>query len=109
MSTACQFEELDDAIGLLTIDLPGKPVNTLGRLVIAELSEHVAQLAARDDIRGLLFRSGKPGQFLAGADLHELGMLVDADEEMIEQGLSRSNVLQMLLGTPLEPIVRVFE
>ena len=98
MSTACQFEELDDAIGLLTIDLPGKPVNTLGRLVIAELSEHVAQLAARDDIRGLLFRSGKPGQFLAGADLHELGLLVDADEEMIEQGLSSGHDLFDAIG-----------
>ena len=41
MTTAWHFEELDGPIGLLTIDLPGKPVNTLGREVMSELAEHV--------------------------------------------------------------------
>src|SRR5262249_42426259 len=30
-------------------------------------------LAARTDLRGLVLRSGKPGMFIAGADLRELG------------------------------------
>ena len=38
MNTAWQLEILDDAIALLTIDLPEKPVNTLGRDVMLELS-----------------------------------------------------------------------
>ena len=70
MNTAWQLEILDDASALLTIDLPGKPVNTLGRDVMLELANHVADLTARDDVRGLLVRSGKPGQYIAGANLH---------------------------------------
>src|SRR5262249_37068948 len=33
----------------------------------------VNQLARRSDLRGLILRSGKPGTFIAGADLRELG------------------------------------
>src|SRR5262249_29290819 len=33
----------------------------------------LAQLRGRSDLRGLVFRSGKPGMFIAGADLKELG------------------------------------
>src|SRR5205807_10480493 len=33
----------------------------------------VAQLKGRNDLRGLILTSGKPGMFIAGADLKELG------------------------------------
>ena len=41
MSTAWTLEELDDAIALLTIDLPEKSVNTLGHDVMSDLSDLV--------------------------------------------------------------------
>jgi 3-hydroxyacyl-CoA dehydrogenase / enoyl-CoA hydratase / 3-hydroxybutyryl-CoA epimerase / enoyl-CoA isomerase len=87
MTQAFQFEELDQQIGLLTLDLPDKKVNTLSRAVLAELTEQVEQLERRTDLRGLLFRSGKPGQFIAGADLNELQALAYATPEQIEQAL----------------------
>ena len=52
----------DDGIAVLTFDLPGKKVNTLGRAVLTELGGIAHALATRTDLRGLLFRSGKPGQ-----------------------------------------------
>ena len=61
-----------DKIALVTFDLPDKKVNTLGQAVLTELAGLVGQLEKRTDLRGLLFRSGKPGQFIAGADLNEL-------------------------------------
>ncbi|HCK52793.1 MAG TPA: 3-hydroxyacyl-CoA dehydrogenase [Planctomycetaceae bacterium] len=109
MNTAWQLEILDDAIALLTIDLPGKPVNTLGRDVMLELSNHVADLTARDDVRGLLVRSGKPGQYIAGANLHELGLLVDASDELIEEGLSSGHDVFNAIGDLPFPTVALVD
>lgn len=83
MSNVFCFEVLDGGVGLLTFDTPEKKVNTLGRTVLMELSELVTQLEARSDLTGLLFRSGKPGQFIAGADLNELAALATATREQV--------------------------
>ncbi len=109
MSTAWTLEELDDAIALLTIDLPGKSVNTLGHDVMSDLSDLVSQLASRDDIRGLLLASGKPGQFIAGADLNELRQLVDASDDMIEQGLASGHDLFTAIGKLPFPTVALVD
>src|SRR5271154_3772715 len=84
MSGAFHLEERDGQIAVLTFDLPQKKVNTLGRGVLAELAGMVGTLERRSDLRGLLFRSGKPGQFIAGADLNELGALVSASREQVK-------------------------
>ena len=109
MTTAWHFEELDGSIGLLTIDLPDKPVNTLGREVMSELAEHVRQLGDRDDLVGLLVRSGKPGQFVAGADLRELGLLVNASDELIEEGLSSGHDVFSAIGELPFPVVALVD
>jgi 3-hydroxyacyl-CoA dehydrogenase/enoyl-CoA hydratase/3-hydroxybutyryl-CoA epimerase/enoyl-CoA isomerase len=70
---ALRLEMLDGSIVLLIIDQPGSRANTLGQAMLGELEEMVAKLHARTDLRGLIFRSGKPGMFIAGADLRELG------------------------------------
>jgi 3-hydroxyacyl-CoA dehydrogenase / enoyl-CoA hydratase / 3-hydroxybutyryl-CoA epimerase / enoyl-CoA isomerase len=75
MPDAFRLEELDGGIALVTFDLPDKKVNTLGQAVLHELAGLVTKLSQRNDLKGLLFKSGKPGQFIAGADLNELAML----------------------------------
>src|SRR5579885_1966637 len=75
MPDAFRLEELDGGIALVTFDLPDKKVNTLGQAVLRELAGLMGKLAQRNDLRGLLLRSGKPGQFIAGADLNDLAML----------------------------------
>jgi 3-hydroxyacyl-CoA dehydrogenase/enoyl-CoA hydratase/3-hydroxybutyryl-CoA epimerase/3-hydroxyacyl-CoA dehydrogenase/enoyl-CoA hydratase/3-hydroxybutyryl-CoA epimerase/enoyl-CoA isomerase len=75
MPDAFRLEELDGPIALITFDLPDKKVNTLGQAILRELAGLVAKLSQRTDLKGLLLRSGKPGQFIAGADLNELAML----------------------------------
>src|SRR5262245_8903879 len=62
-----------DGIAVLTFDLPGSRANTLGQAVQAEFEQILKDLAGRGDVRGLILRSGKPGMFIAGADLKELG------------------------------------
>ncbi|MBC8291198.1 MAG: enoyl-CoA hydratase/isomerase family protein [Planctomycetes bacterium] len=88
-----RFEELDGSIGLLTFDTPGRPVNTLGRVIMEELAGHVGELEKRDDLSGLLLISGKPGQFIAGADLNELGALATATREQVLEAVGAGHEL----------------
>lgn len=88
MASAFTLEELPSKVALVTFDLPGKKVNTLGQAVLLELFGLVKELAKRTDLRGLLFRGGKPGQFIAGADLNELGSLAYASKEQVLKGIT---------------------
>jgi 3-hydroxyacyl-CoA dehydrogenase / enoyl-CoA hydratase / 3-hydroxybutyryl-CoA epimerase / enoyl-CoA isomerase len=93
MASAFRLEERDDKIAVLTFDLPDKKVNTLGQAVLKELGEVTRQLAARTDLRGLLFKSGKSGQFIAGADLNELAALAYVTREQAAAGLGSGHQL----------------
>jgi 3-hydroxyacyl-CoA dehydrogenase/enoyl-CoA hydratase/3-hydroxybutyryl-CoA epimerase/3-hydroxyacyl-CoA dehydrogenase/enoyl-CoA hydratase/3-hydroxybutyryl-CoA epimerase/enoyl-CoA isomerase len=88
---ALQLEILDGNVALLTFDQPGSRANTLGQAVLAELERQAADLASRKDLRGLLLRSGKPGMFIAGADLRELGGAKPDPEtarKLVQRGLN---------------------
>src|SRR5207248_4365925 len=75
MPNAFRVDELDGGIALVTFDVPDKKVNTLSQGVLRELAGLVGRLEQRTDLRGLLLRSAKPGQFIAGADLNDLAAL----------------------------------
>src|SRR2546430_2489277 len=72
-SPALRLEMLDGSIGLLPSALPDSRPNTLVKAVLADFDALARQRASRRDLRGLILRSGKPGMFIAGADLRELG------------------------------------
>ncbi|TWU14482.1 Fatty acid oxidation complex subunit alpha [Symmachiella macrocystis] len=93
MANVFELTELDGKIALLTFDAPGKKVNTFGQPVLAELTEIVTQLEAREDLQGLLLKSGKPGQFIAGADLTELGALMHATPEQLGESMKVGHAL----------------
>ncbi len=91
-----RFEELPSvsgSIGLLTFDVPDKKVNTLSQAVLIELARQLDVLEKRADLKGLLFRSGKPGQFIAGADLNELAALIDATREQCQRAIAAGHEL----------------
>jgi 3-hydroxyacyl-CoA dehydrogenase/enoyl-CoA hydratase/3-hydroxybutyryl-CoA epimerase/enoyl-CoA isomerase len=64
--------EVVDSIAVVTFDIPGSRANTLGQTIQAEFERLLADLSARKDLRGLILKSGKPGMFIAGADIREL-------------------------------------
>ncbi len=66
--------DVQDGVAVLTFDQPGARANTLGRAVFEEFERHLQALAGRSDVRGLVLRSGKPGMFIAGADIRELSV-----------------------------------
>ena len=83
MANAFQLDELDGRIAQVTFNVPDKKVNTLSRDVLQELAGLAARLEQRTDLRGLLLRSTKPGQFVAGADLNELAAMSYASADQV--------------------------
>lgn len=81
-SLTLSFPEPD--IALITFDLPGKGANILSRSVLDELAKFLDQLQSRKDLAGLVIKSGKPGTFIAGADIREfLASLGAAKSEVV--------------------------
>jgi 3-hydroxyacyl-CoA dehydrogenase/enoyl-CoA hydratase/3-hydroxybutyryl-CoA epimerase/enoyl-CoA isomerase len=109
MSQAFQWEVRPDKIGVLTFDLPDKKVNTLGQQVLAELGERLRAIGKEPGLRGLLLRSGKPGQFIAGADLNELAALAYATKEQVGVALGYGHKLFASLASLPFPTVALID
>jgi 3-hydroxyacyl-CoA dehydrogenase / enoyl-CoA hydratase / 3-hydroxybutyryl-CoA epimerase len=80
MAPIFQLQIGQDRLATLTFDLPGKKVNVFGRPALAELERVLDELAARRDIGCLVLLSGKPGGFIAGADVDEIARVTDPVE-----------------------------
>ncbi|MDZ4673028.1 MAG: 3-hydroxyacyl-CoA dehydrogenase NAD-binding domain-containing protein [Gemmatimonadota bacterium] len=67
-------------IAVLTFDLPGEPVNKFS--IATGRAFESALTALRDDpaVKAVVFTSGKPDTFIAGADIEEFVRLKTADE-----------------------------
>jgi len=65
------------AIAQLVLDDPARPVNVVDERALEDLEAALGLLEARPDLGGLIVRSGKPGTFVAGADLDGLAALTD--------------------------------
>jgi 3-hydroxyacyl-CoA dehydrogenase/enoyl-CoA hydratase/3-hydroxybutyryl-CoA epimerase len=61
-----------DDIARVVFDLPGEKVNKFSAVVMAELGHVLDNLHARTDLKAVIFISGKPGVFIAGADIKEI-------------------------------------
>lgn len=81
--------DFDTRLAIITFDQPGSKANTLGLAVIGEFEQVVGQLETRTDLEGVVFQSGKPGMFIAGADLRELAMVRDQamSRMLVKRGL----------------------
>jgi 3-hydroxyacyl-CoA dehydrogenase / enoyl-CoA hydratase / 3-hydroxybutyryl-CoA epimerase len=69
-----------DGIALLTLDVPGEPVNALGSTVIGEFEALLAQIEADAGLRAVVLLSAKPDNFIAGADIEEFKRISTAAE-----------------------------
>ncbi|HJS57705.1 MAG TPA: fatty acid oxidation complex subunit alpha FadJ [Vicinamibacteria bacterium] len=62
----------DDGVLVVTIDLPGEKVNTLGRGLIDEFEALLTRFEKEEaQARALVLSSGKPDNFIAGADIND--------------------------------------
>ena len=99
--------ELDvEGLGWLTIDRPGASVNTLSRAAVTELETIIARLddlVATGDLAGVVLLSGKPGGFIAGADVTEFDTL--ADPSVLTEALDRTHALFARIEAMKVPVV----
>lgn len=72
MSSPLRFEVDADGVALLTIDVPGRPMNVFTPGFSQALEDAAAQICARADVCGAVLVSGKASGFMAGADLKDL-------------------------------------
>lgn len=79
MANTWHTKDPRDGILVVTIDQADRPVTALSRSALEELSTLIDDIKNDPAIAGVLFISGKPGCFIAGADVTELKDLHGAD------------------------------
>lgn len=70
----------EQKLAWLTIDVPGEKMNTLQAAFADEMTEVFSQLNEHSDLKGLVIESGKPDNFIAGADVRMLAACNSAEE-----------------------------
>ncbi|QDU26140.1 Fatty acid oxidation complex subunit alpha [Anatilimnocola aggregata] len=80
-------------VALLSFDLPGKSANVLSTEVVVELESHLHALRTMCDLHGVILTSGKPGTFIAGADIREFVGLMDQPGEQVAELCRRGHLL----------------
>jgi 3-hydroxyacyl-CoA dehydrogenase/enoyl-CoA hydratase/3-hydroxybutyryl-CoA epimerase len=96
-----RFEVDVDNIAWAWFDCAGQSMNTLGRGPVEELVrivDDVTERARRGDIKGVVFISAKPGNFIAGADIGEFDQLRTAKdvEDVINPVVALFNRIEAL-------------
>jgi 3-hydroxyacyl-CoA dehydrogenase/enoyl-CoA hydratase/3-hydroxybutyryl-CoA epimerase len=69
-----------DGVLVLTLDVPGEKVNTLGRALVSEFEALLADVERDPAVRAVVLRSGKPDSFVAGADIKDFTRIRSAEE-----------------------------
>jgi 3-hydroxyacyl-CoA dehydrogenase/enoyl-CoA hydratase/carnithine racemase len=83
----------ENDIAVLTIGDPQSSANVLSRPVLDAFERQLDKLDNRKDLAGLVIRSGKPGMFIAGADLKEFVTWLDAPKEEVASYCRRGQQL----------------
>ncbi len=96
--SAFTLDARPDGIAVLSFDLPGEKVNKLTTPVMDELDGVLDDLATRRDVKALVIASGKPGTFIAGADIAEIRDITDAAQGTLlsRKGQAVMNKLEAL-------------
>src|SRR5215212_1525084 len=69
----------ENGIAVITFDLPGEPVNKLTAAVRVEIEALLIRLRDDAGTGGVVLISGKPDNFIAGADIEEFTALTSQD------------------------------
>src|SRR5262245_31068172 len=95
-------------VAQITFDLPGKGANVLSLSVLDELAALLDQLQPRRDLAGLIICSGKPGTFIAGADIREfLASLGAPKSEVVAMCRRGQQLFQRLSSGPFVSVAAI--
>ena len=71
-----------DGVARLSLDVAGESVNTISASVRIELADMLKKVEADPSIKAVVFISGKPETFIAGADIDEFARLSTREEAL---------------------------
>lgn len=80
VSKKCMSTKIVDDVLVVTIDAPGAKVNSLGEDISAEFDGVLRELESNSKVKSAVLISGKPGCFIAGADIGMLEKCQSAEE-----------------------------
>lgn len=96
----------DRGVISIALDVPARPLNVIDQSVLTELEAIVARLEEDAGARVVVFRSGKPSGFLAGADVNEISRI--ADDAAVEVALIRGqHLLDCIERLPAKTIAAI--
>src|ERR687897_217876 len=72
--------QIETGIAVVTFNLPGEPVNKLSSAVKTEMESLLSQLREDTAVRAVVLISGKPDNFIAGADIEEFTAITNQTE-----------------------------
>jgi 3-hydroxyacyl-CoA dehydrogenase/enoyl-CoA hydratase/3-hydroxybutyryl-CoA epimerase len=96
------LEKDDRGVAILTYDLPGRPMNVLTEKAIQELAEMVERIAQDEEIKSVVL-TGKPANFLAGADISMIQNL-NTEEDAYNGSRALQTILNKLEALP-KPVI----
>ncbi len=79
-ASGVRWERDDDGIVHVVFDRPGEKVNLLTPEILVALEGWLELWRREEAVRGLLFRSDKPGMFLAGVDVEAIAAVREAHQ-----------------------------
>jgi 3-hydroxyacyl-CoA dehydrogenase/enoyl-CoA hydratase/3-hydroxybutyryl-CoA epimerase len=85
-----------DGIALVSIDVPGRPMNVLTPDFNEDLTALLKTVAEDAAIKGVVITSGKPGAFIAGADIKGIVNSFDAGISAAEGAAMSQNLSRLL-------------
>jgi 3-hydroxyacyl-CoA dehydrogenase/enoyl-CoA hydratase/3-hydroxybutyryl-CoA epimerase len=91
----------------LVMDDPARKLNVLDEGAIASLEQALTELESRADMTGVIVRSGKPGSFIAGADVNAIGTITDS--ELARALVNRGQAVFQRLASLRVPTVAAIE
>ena len=79
---AFRIEREDGGIARLVFDHPERRVNVIDETALAGLEAALDELTALEGVTGVLLVSGKPGSFIAGADVDAIATITDRERAL---------------------------
>ncbi|XP_043283987.1 trifunctional enzyme subunit alpha, mitochondrial [Venturia canescens] len=96
-----------DDVAVVTLDTPGTKVNTLNGEVMQEVVQVLKDIETNAAVKSVVFMSGKPGNFIAGADVTML-QKVKNEQEAYEISKDCHKILDTIAQSP-KPVVAAIQ
>ncbi len=95
-----------DGIAIITMDYAAQAQNVLNEAIRDDYEAIIAEVEADPELRGLIFTSGKPDCFLAGADINML-QSIESEEQAKESCKLLHAMTQRIIDMPLTTVAAI--